>query len=68
MAFMDDDFSPSEIPGVLETGIWCNACFLPSAARVEMTAMIDGVESVVGEMTVCIDCDARLDREGNPYA
>lgn len=48
--------------GVEETGLWCNACMLPSGARFVLTTE----SGKIGTMVVCVDCEKRLDQDGNP--
>lgn len=41
-----------------ETGLWCDACFLPSAIRVVVVCVIARTLSVIGrvELHQCVEC------------
>lgn len=49
MSMMEDPGSLDDIEEVKERGIWCDACLLPSAVRVECNDQ---------HLVMCVDCGA----------
>ncbi|HUW00797.1 MAG TPA: hypothetical protein VMW08_00460 [Acidimicrobiales bacterium] len=63
-----EDDEPERPEGLLEVGLWCNVCLLPSAAVAPVTLTAGPGGRVIGQMvvTICLDCGAVLDGDGNP--
>jgi hypothetical protein len=64
-----EDDEPERPEGLLEVGLWCQRCLLPSAAVAAVTLHAGSPAGpVIGHTTVriCLDCGATLDDDGNP--
>lgn len=67
-AVMGEEPERDRPDGAIETAIWCNRCMLPSACRWPVSVHAAGSGRRIGNLSViiCVDCEARLDENGNP--